>query len=75
MGAQRLGPVCFALVGMRVRVCACVRPSQLPGGPPEASPGLEARQDLRPKGLGGNGGVPDLRLPSLPKKSPTDFEI
>lgn len=38
-------------------VCVCVRPSQLPGAPPKASPGLGARQDLRPKGLGGNGGV------------------
>lgn len=72
MGARRLGPICFALAGMRV----CLRPSQLPRAPPEASPGLEARQDLRPKWLGGNGGVPDLRrLQSLPKKSPTDFEM
>lgn len=72
MGAQRLGPVALHWWGC---MCVCVRPSQLPGAPPEASPGLEARQDLRPKGLGGNGGIPDLRLPSLPKKSPTDFEI
>lgn len=56
---------------------ACVSQTvSAPAGPAEASPGLEARQDLRPKWLGGNGGVPDLRrLQSLPKKSPTDFEM
>lgn len=75
-GSTEVGPGLLCTGGDACAcVCMCVRPSQLPGAPPEASPGLEARQDLRPKGLGGNGGVPDLRLPSLPKKSPTDFEI
>lgn len=66
MGAQRLGPVCFALVGMG---CSSM-------GSPEAGPRLGARMWVLNK-RGGYSGVPDLQGPPLPipKKSSADSEM
>lgn len=56
MGAQRLGPVCFALADMG----GCgVRPSQFPG----VRMRMVGDCALGPKMHGGSGGVPDLHRP------------
>lgn len=58
-----------------VRPCVC-RTFAGPASPPEAGRGFEPRQNLGPKWLGGNGGVPDRHhLPPLAQKSPADSEM
>lgn len=60
-GSTEVGP------GVLCSVCLSVRHTFAgPGGPPEAGPRLERRQDLGPKWLGGNGDVPDLHHPPAP---------